>query len=74
MGKRFRRSACASVIGMQTRAAAELRHEIEFFSAVTNSAAKMRSPSFSRSSSSDEHGHAAGFQLSDDVLNRIEGS
>src|SRR6266851_5766369 len=51
IGKRFRRSACASVIGMQTRPLPNLAMKL-IFSAVTNSAAKMRSPSFSRSSSS----------------------
>src|SRR5438093_3358768 len=51
IGKRFRRSACASVIGMQTRPRPNFAMKLTF-SAVTNSAAKMRSPSFSRSSSS----------------------
>ena len=51
IGKRFRRSACASVIGMQTRPRPNFAMKL-IFSAVTNSAAKMRSPSFSRSSSS----------------------
>src|SRR6266852_1933826 len=51
IGKRFRRSACASVIGMQTRPLPNFAMKL-IFSAVTNSAAKMRSPSFSRSSSS----------------------
>src|SRR6266576_546277 len=51
IGKRFRRSACASVIGMQTRPRPNFAMKF-IFSAVTNSAAKMRSPSFSRSSSS----------------------
>src|SRR6266513_788098 len=46
IGKRFRRSACASVIGMQTRPRPNFAMKLIF------SAAKMRSPSFSRSSSS----------------------
>jgi len=51
IGSRFSRSACASVIGMQTRPRPNFAMKL-IFSAVTNSAAKMRSPSFSRSSSS----------------------
>src|SRR5690242_1607749 len=51
IGRRFRRSACASVIGMQIRPRPNFAMKL-IFSAVTNSAAKMRSPSFSRSSSS----------------------
>src|SRR6266702_2437364 len=51
IGRRFRRSACASVIGMQMRPLPNFAMKL-IFSAVTNSAAKMRSPSFSRSSSS----------------------
>src|SRR5712671_2960760 len=51
IGSRLRRSACASVIGMQTRPLPNFAMKL-IFSAVTNSAAKMRSPSFSRSSSS----------------------
>src|SRR2546426_3283129 len=51
MGRRPRRCACASVIGMQTRPRPCLARKL-IFSAVTNSAAKTRSPSFSRSSSS----------------------
>src|SRR6266705_2065358 len=46
IGSRFRRSACASVIGMQTRPRPNFAMKLIF------SAAKMRSPSFSRSSSS----------------------
>src|SRR5260221_10524226 len=51
IGKRLSRSACASVIGMQTSPRPNFAMKF-IFSAVTNSAAKMRSPSFSRSSSS----------------------
>ena len=51
IGFRPRRSACASVIGMQIRPRPCLARKLTF-SAVTNSAAKTRSPSFSRSSSS----------------------
>src|SRR6266571_1275482 len=51
IGRRLRRSACASVIGMQTNPRPNFAMKF-IFSAVTNSAAKMRSPSFSRSSSS----------------------
>src|SRR3990170_5280452 len=46
-----RRAACSSVSGMQIRPRPCLARKLTF-SGVTNSAAKMRSPSFSRSSSS----------------------
>ncbi len=51
IGARLRRRACASVIGMQTRPRPCVAMKL-IFSGVTNSAAKTRSPSFSRSSSS----------------------
>ncbi len=51
IGRRPRRSACSSVIGMQIRPRPCLARKL-IFSGVTNSAANTRSPSFSRSSSS----------------------
>ena len=51
IGARLRRCAWLSVIGMQTRPRPCFAMKLTF-SAVTKSAAKMRSPSFSRSSSS----------------------
>src|SRR5688572_1367150 len=51
IGLRPRRAACSSVSGMQIRPRPCLARKLTF-SGVTNSAAKMRSPSFSRSSSS----------------------
>src|SRR2546421_3857134 len=51
IGLRPRRLACSSVIGMQIRPRPCLARKL-IFSGVTNSAAKTRSPSFSRSSSS----------------------
>jgi len=51
IGRRPRRSACGSVIGMQIRPRPCLARKL-ILSGVTNSAANTRSPSFSRSSSS----------------------
>ena len=51
IGRRPRRAACASVTGMQIRPRPCMARKLTF-SGVTKSAAKTRSPSFSRSSSS----------------------
>src|SRR5689334_8944312 len=51
IGRKARRAACSSVIGMQTRPR-PCRARKLIFSAETKSAANTRSPSFSRSSSS----------------------
>ncbi len=51
IGARLRRSACAAVMGMQMSPRPCVAMKL-IFSAVTKSAAKIRSPSFSRSSSS----------------------
>src|SRR2546426_695501 len=51
IGRRPRRAACSSVIGMQTRPRPCLARKL-ILSAETNSAPNTRSPSFSRSSSS----------------------
>ena len=51
IGARLRRSACAAVIAMQISPRQWVAMKL-IFSGVTKSAAKMRSPSFSRSSSS----------------------